>query len=78
MELINYNLDANQKSYLIKIPLIGLGFLLQLQLCECLARPQGTSGKSACCNTSSSRQSRPLAWLWMHSGMGTGRLLEIS
>lgn len=36
MELVNYNLDANQISYLIKIPLIGLGFLLQLPLSECL------------------------------------------
>lgn len=34
MELVNYNLDANQISYLIKILLIGLGFLLQLPSSE--------------------------------------------
>lgn len=62
MELINYNLDANEISYLIKIPLIGLGFLLQLQLSEYLTL-RAPLGKSACCKASSSLQSRTLAWL---------------
>lgn len=74
MELVNYNLDANQISYLIKIPLIGLGFLLQLLLSECLTLRALQESHPV----SSSPQSRTLAWLCMHSGMGTGRLLEIT
>lgn len=48
MKHINYNLDANQISYLIKILLIGLRFLLQLLLSERLAL-RALARKSACC-----------------------------
>lgn len=75
MEHINYNLDANQISYLIKILLIGLGFLLQLGLSEHLTL-RALAGKPACCT---------LCFIFpteLDSGLAldaqeTGRLLEI-
>lgn len=63
MELVNYNLDANQISYLIKILLIGLGFLLQLLLSECLT----LRALPAVWKASASPQSRTLAG-WGQAG----------
>lgn len=76
MEHINYNLDANQISYLIKIPLIGLGALLQLR---CLsASPQGTGRESACCVLGFIVLTELDSGLAPEAQMdGTGRMLEI-
>lgn len=67
MELVNYNLDANQISYLIKISLIGLGFLLQLLLSECLTLRALQESQPAVRNASSHR-----AGLWPGSGCTAG------